>query len=128
MKNLDNKKNDNFKNIPSNHMKDVSEVTVPCLTNIWNTHIKSEQTFPVNLKLADINPVFKKEDSILTKNYRPVSVLPVVSKTFERQLQIQIISYMDQFLYDYRKGYSIHYHILISSYVIIEKFIVFKLH
>ena len=123
MKNLDNKKNGNFKNIPSNHMKDVSEVTVTCLTNIWNTQIISEQTFPVNLKLADINPVFKKEDSILTKNYRPV-----VSKTFERQLQIQIISYMDQFLCDYRKGYTIHYHILISSYVIIEKFLVFKLH
>ena len=63
MRNLNNKKNGTFKNIPSNRLKKVSEVTVPCLTNIWNTHIISDQTFPDNLKLADISPVFKKEDS-----------------------------------------------------------------
>ena len=68
----------NFNNIPSNCLK-VSEVTASCLTNIWNTQIISEQTFPGNLKLADATPVFKKEDSNLTKNDRPVSELPVVS-------------------------------------------------
>ena len=30
--------------------------------------------FPKNLKVADITPSFKKEDSTLAKNYRPVSV------------------------------------------------------
>ena len=34
MKNLDKKKNGTFKNIPSTHLKEVSEVTTPCLTNI----------------------------------------------------------------------------------------------
>ena len=63
MRNLNNKKNGTFKNIPSNRLKKVSEVTVPCLTNIWNTHIISDQAFPDNLKLADISPAFKKEDS-----------------------------------------------------------------
>ena len=61
------------------------------------------------MKLADITPAFKKEDSNLTKNYRPVSVLPVVSKIFERQLQKQIVSYTEQFLSKlcgYGKGYS----------------------
>ena len=43
-------------------------------------------SFPDELKLADITPIFKKEDATLEKNYRPVSVLPVVSKILERLL------------------------------------------
>ena len=39
----------------------MAEVTEPCLTNIWNIHIISDQTFPDKLKLADITPVFKKK-------------------------------------------------------------------
>ena len=77
MKSLDTKKNGTFSNIPFNCVKEVSEVTAPCLTNTLNIQIISGQTFPNNLKLADITPVFKKEDNNLTKNY----------KIFERQLQ-----------------------------------------
>ena len=75
MKNLYNKKNRTFTNILSNRLKEVSEVTAPCLTDIWNTQIISEHAFPDNLKPADVTPVFKKEDSNLTKNYRPLKIL-----------------------------------------------------
>ena len=61
MKNLDNKKNGTLSNIPSNCLKQASEVTASCLTNIWNSQIISGQTFPDNLKLADITPVLKKD-------------------------------------------------------------------
>ena len=42
--------------------------------------------FPTELKVADVSPIFKKDDQLKTKNYRPVSVLPVVSKIFENTL------------------------------------------
>ena len=88
----------------------MSEVSAPFLTNVWNIEIVSQHKFSDNLKLADVTPVFKKDDANLTKNYRPVSVLPIVSKIFERLLQKQTISYIDQylsnFLCDYRQGYS----------------------
>ena len=89
----------------------MSEVTAPCLTNIWNTQIIKEKTSSDNLKLADFAPVFEKDDCNLRKNYRSASALPVVSKIFERQLQKKIKkSYIDQFLSKflcgYRKGYS----------------------
>ena len=45
-----------------------------------------KQYFPQNLKLADITPAFK--DPTLAENYSPVSVLPTVSKVFERIIQI----------------------------------------
>ena len=58
-----------------------------------------------------MTPVFKKEDASLLKNYRPVSVLPVVSKIYERIMQKQILEYIDKHLSPhlcgYRKGYSI---------------------
>ena len=57
-----------------------------------------------------MTPVFKKEDASLLKNYRPVSVLPVVSNIYERIMQKEILEYIDKHLSPhlcgYRKGYS----------------------
>ena len=54
--------------------------------------------FPNELKLADLTPILKKEDPSRAKNYKSVSVLPSVSKVFERILHRQVSSYVDQFL------------------------------
>ena len=35
-------------------------------------------------KKADVVPVHKKEDKILVKNYRPISLIPIFAKMFER--------------------------------------------
>ena len=43
--------------------------------------------FPDNLKLAVITPVFKKKDPFNKENYRPVSVLPCISKNFKKLIQ-----------------------------------------
>ena len=42
-----------------------------------------QSTFPDELKLAQVTPVCKKGDPLLKQNYRPVSVLPLISKRFE---------------------------------------------
>ena len=64
--------------------------------------------FPQNMKLADVTPVFKKEDKHLKCNYRPVSILSPMSKIFERLIRRQISAYMEDklsiFLCGYRKG------------------------
>ena len=60
--------------------------------------------------MLDVTPIFKKDDPIKTKNYRPVSVLPGVSKHFSKLMHKQIRFYIDQFLPTYmcgdRKGFS----------------------
>ena len=61
-----------------------------------NWLIKAE--FPNESKLAGGAPILKKEDPSRAKNYRLVSVLPSVSKIFERILYRQVSSYVDQFL------------------------------
>ena len=44
------------------------------------------------------------------KNYRPVSLLPIVSKLLERNMYNQILAYIDKFLspylFGFRKGHS----------------------
>ena len=53
----------------------------------------SNTKFPDPLKLADISPIYKKDDATNKENYRPVNILPSVSKIFERNMFDQITLY-----------------------------------
>ena len=90
-------------------MKENSDLCNNTILRIINYVIHTAQ-FPDDLKLADITPVFKKADSNNVKNYRPVIVLPVMSKVFERIMEKQIAAYMEElmspYLCGFRKGFS----------------------
>ena len=109
-------KNGTFKNIATRRIKDVSDVCSSVLANIRNEEILLNKNFPENLKLANVKPIFKKKDKSFVENYRPVSVLPTVSKIFERIMQKQITDYIGKFispfLCGYRKGFSTQYALL----------------
>ena len=69
--------------------------------------------FPTKLKIAKVIPLFKnKGDCHLFDNYRPISLLPTISKIFERVVHKQLYEYfVDNNLfytsqYGYRKGHS----------------------
>ena len=66
--------------------------------------------FPVNLKLSDITPVHKKGDRTDKTEYRPVSILPAISKVFEKLLFYQINDFINPKLSKnqsgFRKGFS----------------------
>ncbi|XP_057308104.1 uncharacterized protein LOC130645990 [Hydractinia symbiolongicarpus] len=68
------------------------------------------------LSLAEIIPLYKKGSSTDKVNYRPVSLLPTVSKVFERILAKQLLPFFNTFLSKYlcgfRKSYSCQYAIL----------------
>ena len=49
--------------------------------------------YPDKHKVAKIVPIFKKEDKLQLKNYRPISVLPVISKIFENVMLTQLVEY-----------------------------------
>jgi hypothetical protein len=51
--------------------------------------------FPQSLKLANVTPSFRKGDKFLKENYRPVSILPCLSKNFERIIFDQLSLYFD---------------------------------
>ena len=49
--------------------------------------------FPNSLKIAKVTPIFKKANNKLITNYRPISVLPVISKIFEIVIHEQLSEY-----------------------------------
>ena len=74
-----------------------------------------EGTYPDTLKKANLTPCHKQDESTDKSNYRPISILPTVSKLFERILDQQLYSYLNKHfsaLCDFRKGYSTQYSLI----------------
>ena len=95
--------------IPSKILKDNSSIFGPKILIDFN-HCIENGIFPSNQKCADITPIFKKLDKYSKNNYRQVSILPAISKIFERLMFYQINQYMQDklsiFLCGFRKGMS----------------------
>ena len=49
--------------------------------------------FPTKLKIGKIIPIFKRGDEELFDNYRPISLLPVFSKVYEKVVHNQLYHY-----------------------------------
>ena len=69
---------------------------------------------PYELKIANVVPIFLKGDATLISNYRPISVLPVFSKIFEKLVYSRLTKYIDKhniwsnYHFGFKKGYSIY--------------------
>ena len=72
-------------------------IYLPLLTDIINDSLK-RGTFPDELKLAEVIPLFQKADPFDKTNYRPVSLLSHISTAFERVIYNQINEYTEPFL------------------------------
>ena len=66
--------------IPAEMLKSAIDIHFSLLTKIINSSIRNG-CFPDEFKAAELIPIFKKIDDLDKENYRPVSVLPHVSKT-----------------------------------------------
>lgn len=62
--------------------------------------------FPDKLKVGKIIPVYKKGDNRIFSNYRPISILPSVSKVFERVVHNQLHQYLTQSKLYYSSQYG----------------------
>ena len=51
--------------------------------------------FPRDLKISKVKPLFKSGDASLFSNYRPISLLPSLSKIFEYIIFKQLYTYMN---------------------------------
>ena len=83
IKNLNVKNATTHKNIPPKVLKTSAMITAETLQQLFNQALTTRE-FPSNLINADVTPVFKKNNPLCKGNYRPVSVLPIISKVFEK--------------------------------------------
>ena len=74
-------------------IKDLKTAISPILTQLINLGYK-QQKFPDSLKIAIIKPIFKDKDQNEISNYRPIAILPILSKIFERAATDQIMDYL----------------------------------
>ena len=73
-------------------LKIISDEIAEPLTIIINQSFKTG-LFPNNLKIAKVVPIYKKGEVHLLDNYRPISILPSVSKVVERVMHNQLHEY-----------------------------------
>ena len=93
-------------NIPTRSLKDNIDIIRNILHKMFNDAVLNCE-FPDKLKFA---PCHKNDDATNKKIYRPISILPIVSKLFEKLIQKQIANFINTHLYKhmygYRKGYN----------------------
>ena len=101
--------------IPARITKENSDVFSVVIKSLSNSHM-SKWTFPEEQKVGDITSPFKQEDTFSKKNYRPITVLPSVSKIFERLMQNQMLPFVQKFLSPllsgFREGYGTQHALL----------------
>lgn len=99
--------------LPISFVKMLSPFILPLLTHIFNTII-AEKTFPSSWKKAVVTPIPKSGNPTAPKDFRPISVLPSISKILEKILLAQISYHLDvsnphlmaAHQSGYRRGYS----------------------
>ena len=101
--------------IPVQVLQSNVNICCPVITRCINGALQKCE-FPSELKLADIVPIHKKAETTLKSNYRPISLLPTVSKLFEKIMFAQINAFFqDKFfaiLCGFRKGHSTQHALL----------------
>ena len=106
--------------IPVKVLKECKDLISPFLSDIYNKSI-TLSNFPNSLKLAEVTPAYKKDGTIYKKNYRPTSILPSLSKIFERHLYSQIYRYVEPFLSPHLCGFRKGFNTQDCLIVLIEK-------
>ena len=92
--------------VSSRFLKDSASIIADPLSHIINLSI-IQGVVPDDFKSAKVVPIYKKNDKTDVGNYRPVSILSVVSKVIERVISDQLEEYLvkQSLLYDFQSGF-----------------------
>ena len=103
--------------IPSKILVLLKESISEPVKNIINL-VVLEDCFPDQAKTSSVTPVYKKDERTLKTNYRPISILPAVSKLLEKFMFKQMSNCFEKLFSEYlsgiRRGYCCQ-HVLMRS-------------
>ena len=90
-----------------------SETAYECVLTACVNEAVASEIFLGSLKCANVSSIHKKDNPFDKKNYRAVSILPLVSKVYERVIYGQTSDYFEpsynEILCGFRKGHSIQH-------------------
>ena len=101
---LSTRKATQYSDLPVKILKENSDIFGKYICDFFKECV-DKGTFPSILKHPNITPVFKKEYKGSKDNYRSVSILPVISKIFEKLLCKQITVFIDPLLSKFQCGF-----------------------
>ena len=93
--------------ITAKALKHVVDIIAFPLSHVCQLSL-SQGHFPQELKLAKVIPLYKGKDPCHFNNYRPISLLSVFSKIFEKVMYDRLYNYLTtlQILYEYQFGFQ----------------------
>lgn len=106
LKNLKASKATGLDKIPAKILKLSSDIIAPSLTAIFNLSLVTG-IFVHDWKFARVSPIFKSDDRRKRENYRPISILPIISKVFEKEVFRQVYTYLtkNSLLSNFQSGF-----------------------
>jgi hypothetical protein len=93
VKRIESKKSCGYDDLPITIVKSNIDLLAEPLASFYNKCI-DQGIFPEQLKIAKIVPLYKKGLKSEPKNYRPISLLPTLSKIFEKIIKIRLTSHL----------------------------------
>ena len=106
LKGLNVSKSTGHDNISAKFLRDGANEIVSAISHIINLSLRTN-TVPEDFKVARVVTLYKKGDRNYVGNFRPVSILPVISKIIERVVHNQISKYLDSngLLFEHQSGF-----------------------
>ena len=106
LNNLEASKAPGIDNIKSMFLKDGAKILAAPIAQLCNLSM-STTTFPSECKIAKLKPLFKKGCKTEPKNYRPISLLPIISKIIEKVVHQKANDFLNEnnILYKFQSGF-----------------------
>ena len=106
LKNIKSSKAAGIDTLPAKVIKDIAEEIAAPLAFLINRSLE-QGVFPTAEKTAKVTPLYKSGDRTNTDNYRPISILNIISKVFERVVFDQLSDYLENnhLLTNYQYGF-----------------------
>ena len=97
-------------NLLGKFLKDGANILAKPISELCNFSIKYS-VFPKDCQIAKLKPLYKKGSTTLPKNYRPISLLPLISKIIEKGIHDQTQAFLDKnkILYRFQSGFRKHF-------------------